>query len=248
MNSNNILSETLNFPVYSAALHNSPSLSLFAHPCSRRTSCHGASLTTYQLWHYILRSLPLWMCSGTNPKEWFWWFIVNVVFLGFFAASFFRDARSLWPQHSHRQRPVSVSQQPHPPGYESHLKSIVLLLLECIFSPQNTDIPVHQITLNSFNAVVFVVVVFLTPLCCFGSSLSNIKGLLVWKRLKILSFRWVFDFSDISDVYIRIQLLVCVGAQITADFCKAADVALSQKRHAFMALVKWFITPDATWF
>lgn len=151
MNSNNIVSESLNFQMYSAALHNSPSLSLFARPCSRRTSCHGASLTTYQLWHYILRSLPHWICSGTNPKEWFWQFIVNVVFLGFFAASFFRDARSLWPQHSHRQRPVSVSQQPHPPGYESHLKSIVLLLLECIFSPQNIDSPVHQTTLNSYN-------------------------------------------------------------------------------------------------
>lgn len=50
-------------------------------PCSRRTSCHGASLTTYQLRHHILRSLPLWMCSGTNPKECFFWrFIVNAVF------------------------------------------------------------------------------------------------------------------------------------------------------------------------
>lgn len=61
--------------------------------------------------------------------------------------------------------------------------------------------------------------------------------------MKVLSYSLAFDFSDISDVYIRIQLLVCVGTQITSDFCKAADVALSQKRQAFIALVKWFVTP-----
>lgn len=32
-----------------------------------------------------------------------------------------RDACSLWPQYSHWQWPVSVSQQPHSPGYESLL-------------------------------------------------------------------------------------------------------------------------------
>lgn len=149
-------------------------------PCSRRTSCHGASLTAYQLRHHILRSLPLWMCSGTNPKECFFFvlFFLTVYskccFLGFFAASFFRDARSLWPQHSHRQRPVSVSQQPHPPGYESHLKIIILLLLECIFSPQNTDIPAHQITLNSFNAVFLIS--FFNPTLLFRLLWATSKG------------------------------------------------------------------------
>lgn len=149
-------------------------------PCSRRTSCHGASLTAYQLRHHILRSLPLWMCSGTNPKECFFFvcFFLTVYskccFLGFFAASFFRDARSLWPQHSHRQRPVSVSQQPHPPGYESHLKIIILLLLECIFSPQNTDIQAHQITLNSFNAVFLIY--FFNPTLLFRLLWATSKG------------------------------------------------------------------------
>lgn len=139
-------------------------------------------------------------------------------FLGFFAASFCRDARSLWPQHSHRQRPVSVSQQPHPPGYESHLKIIILLLLECI-------IPAHQITLNSFNAV-FLIYLFLTPLCCFGSSEQHQRAFSL-KTFESTQLYSAFDFSVISDVYIRIQLLFCVGTQITADFCKAADVALS---------------------
>lgn len=235
MNSNNIVSESLNFQMYSAALHNSHSLSLFARPCSRRTSCHGASLTTYQLWHYILRSLPHWICSGTNPKEWFWQFIVNVVFWvsllplssGMPAAYDLSTVIGSGPSVSHNNLiPLGMNHIWKASFYCYWSASLVLKTLTVQFIKPHLTL--------------------ITPLCCFGSSLSNIKGLLVWKHLKVLSFSWAFGFSDISDIYIRIQLLVCFGAY--ADFCKAADVALSQKRHAFMALVKWFVTPDATWF
>lgn len=143
-------------------------------PCSRRTSCHGASLTAYQLRHHILRSLPLWMCSGTNPKEcfflfvFFWRFIVNAVFWV-----------SLLPLSSGMPAAYDLSTVIGSGPSVSH-NNLIPLGMNLIWKSSfycywSASLVLKTLTFKLIKShltllMLFFKFIFLTPLCCFGSS------------------------------------------------------------------------------
>lgn len=55
----------------------------------------------------------------------------------------FRDACGLWPEHSHRQRAASISQQPHPAGYESHFPLCSQHIIGCVGGKRSCKLLQH---------------------------------------------------------------------------------------------------------
>lgn len=61
----------------------------------------------------------------------------------------FRDACSLWPQHSHRRQPASVSQQPHPHRYYSHFLLSIWPVTDCVRGKRRCRHILKQLLQNS---------------------------------------------------------------------------------------------------